>query len=382
MLINKTTGVESTAAIDPAKVLIIVNSSAACSVLSNAGADAYCSLRGIPLGNRLSLNLSDGSANVNEANAGAQGQTFRPIIQAAIASGGYEAVLFSMATPTRFVTNSYSAMYQLTAWNAVDNCGSSQYDSSLGTDSVRYTKHHKFTTGARPCIGRIGFPTWDGTSTALLNESISLMQDRVRKALAAEASGVWANAKMLFGIFDRNSIYLPALPFDFANALSLARAQGFTPDYWARSLAAGQTVSGTAWDSYANINAGIATPKQFLLTADCSFVNPWASTLVAGSPLPFGNSFAPQDGAIWMNWTSFGFQTGHEMAMKGASVYLSSTEEPSAAGLISATRMLDGLLKGLSVCELGGATSNCHATPIGDPLYAPFKNLRRATWAQ
>lgn len=392
MLIDRTTGTETPAGIDPAKVLIVINSNAATVSLSTAGADAYCALRGIPTANRLAYDMGASRA-MTDANI----LTLRAAIQAAVIANGYEAVLFSLATPlysdkpdvdgdgaslpeyaTRFSFTYIPTFGQTRCDESLVPASATRISSRAAQRYIACPKSRTAVETMQPPHGRIGFPIFTGADS-LVRESVSLMQARVADAIAAEGNGAWNNAQWIVSIHER----VQDVAYHCAEALAVLREAGLNPAFWYNTLSAGlrdsggnlippaqSAPSGTPWDTHTHVINGVASPISFMGYTGAALANTAGQT----------NSFIPLPGSIVFEWTSYGYVVGHELVLKGACSYMSAMLEPYSSNLIRQQSFVMGLLNGLSLCELNNTNANAKAVAIGDPLYQPYKNLRRTTW--
>lgn len=399
---------------NPLKTAVCVNTNLASGGSSNAlytlslnGALAYMALRGIPAGNLIEIDFGPNAVAPDTSVAG-----WQTTIQDAVAANGYTSVLFSLGTPYHTDSTAYPAS---TFCNEVmtgsgASCGADPPDLA-GIDSAFY-KYPGAPGLYQLPTGRIGFPTWDNTSTALENESITLMQARVADAIAAEGSGTWASGNFIFGPDNRIITQAPAgLADSFVRAMNQAQASDISVAYWVGPNGLGAlTPSFPAWDTNANVSTGKAAPMEFMACFTAGLINPWGQPLSpdygygyaggvsvtyytiptdfspTGSPGtrsakngPYADSFLPQPGSLWFNWTSYGYQTGTEMVNKGCCSYISANYEPSSAGITTASRVLNGLLMGLTLAEVC-ASCNQYAQPVGDPMYRPYKLSGRMIW--
>jgi hypothetical protein len=228
-------------------------------------------------------------------------------------------------------------------------------------------------TSLMMCGGRIGWPGnfagWNGSAEGLTDpETWEDTKRIIDDAVAMEGT---VNGPVHIGIYP----YQSSVPADGSEySRRLLHAYGFDVRHCIESTTGMSLVPPAATYSDTTMKAGTLSPKQPL----------WG---IYGSNLrnlaldhPWVNSYEFQRGSWFYQWTSLGLQQGYQALKAGACCAMGAWYEPYASGLVPSVIMLRHLLRGLTATEASFAFGGTHLawcfTVWGDPLYRPFANRK------
>jgi len=396
--------------IDPAQVLLIVNSD---SGISAAVADYYQAARGLG-SHRLSFALGANPAN-NIAAANRYADIIVPVADY-IAAHGIQAVICSAGVPAKFNdgnTNpgfnsgnpygiSTDAMLGAARyWQALGGLGAAAYGRDLqtvlaGHDPAKNSVGTSYTTasstaltGATPVTpngngypvamtfdpwwlrqggaiipwGRIGFPAYDGAAAETYPATVRMIDD----CLWAEAQG-------------RRSVDYFAMIADYSGngkhpwqwyAWQMMQAAGHQCRY-AHETNTGINATESAWFGQAHDVDWQAFKAGTAPVAADAYLGSIIRNLPVGDA--YANSLQPKRGAWAFNWTSNGNRFVANLINRGGAAGIGPAMEPYNIGMPDDGSVIAAALRGYSLGEINWLVSPASwaMTAWGDPLYRPF----------
>lgn len=396
--------------IDPANVLLIVNSDAE---LSGQVADYYQTARGLGA-HRLSFALGS-NPNTTYSSASRYADIIVPVANY-IEAHGIEAVICSASCPARFLAKLSGADYPVSFesilaasryWKSLGGIQSVNYGidltailptghnpaaNSTGADYSTFHGSGGNTPGVTPTTpnglgydvamtldpywikhgppivawGRLGFPAFDGAPAESYAETVRMIDD----CLWAESQ-----CKRIVDYF--------AMIADYSGngrhqwqwyAWQAMKAAGHNCRY-AHETNTGINATESAWFGQAHdvdwqeFKAGTAP-----VAADC-YVGSIIRNLAVGDA--YANSLQPKRGAWAFNWTSQGNRFVANLIAKGGAAGIGPAMEPYNVGMPDDGSVISAALRGYSLAEINWLLSPASwaMTAWGDPLYRPFAAL-------
>ncbi len=382
--------------IDPAKVLLIVNSDVA---LSGQAADYYVTARGLGA-NRITVSLGTDDTTVGGAD-GATPATFYTNVVVPVANlidaQGIEAVICSAAVPplvncipdptallistasvlgaARFIRDTEGGMVRALSTLVVEPQIQTQSANGWFYEPFTFTYGSSQTTlgnnnfldfrsqGSVIPYGRLGLPKFTALHPA---ETLTEVQRMIDQAVAAEGQGAALGA-VHFGLHDRSLPYITGYQTEIAR--QEASAFGLTIKHFIRTYTTDWPDTPPAADyTYADANAGT-------LNEDCAGL--------------LESAFGNQD--LSANWTnSYNFLAGSwgygatsggadfmgNVITNGGCAAIGTIQEPQNDGVAETHSFFRGLIGGRAMCEamyFGRLKHPWMHECCGDPLYAPYK---------
>jgi hypothetical protein len=389
--------------IDPAKVLLIVNSNSSKAALSSDVANYYQQARGLG-DHRLEFDLGSGTS-IGPTNL--YTNIVLPVANY-IANNGIEAVVVSAGCPmfadvgsswTYGTLNSFDALlggavYCRDVIGKLPNPGIWTYNALEATTSHGYTGLSTQTTSPvvepiapngtsydliktatlakmrngqskfRP-YGRIGVPS-NGTPTETYNDTVRMIDD----ALWAESRSQ-GSRRIAVGVHHRVNRIAP--PWQWM-AYAMAKETGHDVAYYVNTWG----VSNESWYGkppdwdWTSMQAGIEHVE--------------ADGYIGGALINLAynhqtlTSLYPKRGAWGWDGTSYNFAQVATLIYRGGCSGIATIQEPFENSLIDAASLMSLALKGWSLAEINylGQNQLWRMSVYGDPLYRPFPLIEGA----